>query len=116
MKIFRLFFKTIAFILAFHMLMLSGPYQSALAAMIATDSILDENRSQRTRNRLDDLLAREDIRAELVSQGIDPQEAFGYRIIEPLIQLRKDGVRRVGEALGLPIELFERIPFPGPAK
>jgi GMP synthase (glutamine-hydrolysing) len=47
--------------------------------------------------------------------GIDPQEAFGYRIIEPLIQLRKDGVRRVGEALGLPIELFERIPFPGPA-
>jgi GMP synthase (glutamine-hydrolysing) len=47
--------------------------------------------------------------------GIDPQEAFGYRIIEPLIQLRKDGVRTIGKALGLPIELFERIPFPGPA-
>jgi GMP synthase (glutamine-hydrolysing) len=47
--------------------------------------------------------------------GIDPQEAFGYRIIEPLIQLRKDGVRTIGKALGLPIELFDRIPFPGPA-
>ncbi len=47
--------------------------------------------------------------------GIDPEEAFGYRIIEPLIQLRKDGVRKVGEALGLPAEVFERIPFPGPA-
>ena len=47
--------------------------------------------------------------------GIDPQEAFGYRIIEPLIQLRKDGVRKIGQALGLPVELFERIPFPGPA-
>ncbi len=47
--------------------------------------------------------------------GIDPQEAFGYRIIEPLIQLRKDGVRKVGQALGLPAELFKRIPFPGPA-
>ncbi len=47
--------------------------------------------------------------------GINPQEAFGYRIIEPLIQLRKDGVRKVGKALGLPVELFERIPFPGPA-
>jgi len=47
--------------------------------------------------------------------GIDPQETFGYNIIEPLIQLRKDGVRRVGQALGLPAELFERIPFPGPA-
>jgi len=47
--------------------------------------------------------------------GIDPQDTFGYNIIEPLIQLRKDGVRRVGKALGLPSELFERIPFPGPA-
>jgi GMP synthase (glutamine-hydrolysing) len=47
--------------------------------------------------------------------GINPQEAFGYNIIEPLIQLRKDGVRKIGEALGLPAELFERIPFPGPA-
>ena len=47
--------------------------------------------------------------------GIDPQKAFGYRIIEPLIQLRKDGVRKLGKALGLPSELFERIPFPGPA-
>jgi GMP synthase (glutamine-hydrolysing) len=47
--------------------------------------------------------------------GIDPKEAFGYRIIEPLIQLRKDGVRKVGKALGLPAEIFERIPFPGPA-
>ena len=47
--------------------------------------------------------------------GIDPQETFGYRIIEPLIQIRKDGVRKIGKALGLPSELFERIPFPGPA-
>jgi len=47
--------------------------------------------------------------------GIDPQEAFGYQILEPLVQLRKDGVRRVGQALGLPSELFARIPFPGPA-
>ena len=47
--------------------------------------------------------------------GIDPKATFGYHIIEPLIQLRKDGVRKVGEALGLPAEVFDRIPFPGPA-
>ena len=47
--------------------------------------------------------------------GIDPEEAFGYCIIEPLVQLRKDGVRKIGKALGFPPELFERIPFPGPA-
>ncbi|MGD9497139.1 MAG: ExsB family transcriptional regulator [Armatimonadota bacterium] len=47
--------------------------------------------------------------------GIDPQEAFGYQIIEPLVQLRKDGVRKIAQALGLPAELYDRIPFPGPA-
>jgi len=47
--------------------------------------------------------------------GIDPEKAFGYRIIEPLIRLRKDGVRKVGEALGLPPSVFGRMPFPGPA-
>jgi len=47
--------------------------------------------------------------------GIDPEQAFGYRILEPLVELRKDAVRIVGKALGLPAELFERIPFPGPA-
>ena len=47
--------------------------------------------------------------------GIDPQKAFGYKILEPLIELRKDGVRKVGRGLGLPESIFARIPFPGPA-
>jgi len=47
--------------------------------------------------------------------GIDPQEAFGYKIIEPLVQLRKDGVRKVAAAAGLPESIFNRMPFPGPA-
>jgi GMP synthase (glutamine-hydrolysing) len=47
--------------------------------------------------------------------GIDPKKAFGYKILEPLVQLRKDGVRKLGRALDLPESLFNRIPFPGPA-
>ncbi len=47
--------------------------------------------------------------------GIDPEEAFGYKVIEPIIRLRKTGVRKVARALGLPAEISERPPFPGPA-
>jgi len=51
----------------------------------------------------------------LVQIGIDPQKEFGYQIIEPLIELRKDGVRKVAKLLGLPKSTYQRMPFPGPA-
>ena len=47
--------------------------------------------------------------------GIDPEVAFGYKVIEPIIQLRKPAVRVVAKAVGLPEEISERPPFPGPA-
>jgi len=50
----------------------------------------------------------------LAQLGIDVEKEYGYKILEPLVELRKDTIRLVGKELGLPEEIYSRPPFPGP--
>jgi len=51
----------------------------------------------------------------LAQIGISPEKEYGYKVIEPLVELRKADVRKVAKLLELPEEIHQRIPFPGPA-
>jgi hypothetical protein len=49
MKNIRLFLKPVGLFLAVFMLLISGPCQSAMAAMIGTESVINTDRAQNAR-------------------------------------------------------------------
>ena len=75
MKTIRQTLKPVSFVVALFMLVISGPFQSALAAMIETETVLEASQGQEARSRIKQLLVREDVRQALIKQGIDPREA-----------------------------------------
>ncbi len=46
--------------------------------------------------------------------GIETSKEYGFKFLEPLVELYKPEVRRVGEKLGLPVDMHQRRAFPGP--
>jgi hypothetical protein len=67
--------KPVSLVLAVYVLMISGPQQAAMAALVGTENVVDAARVQNARDLIRNLMAREDIRSALVGQGIDPMEA-----------------------------------------
>ena len=67
--------RPVSIVLAVYVFLLSGPQQAAMAALVGTDAVLDASRVQNAREVVHSLMARADVQAALVRQGIDPAEA-----------------------------------------
>lgn len=67
--------RPVSIFLVVLMLMLSLPYQSALAALIGTEELMGSQKAVEARSYITSVLAREDIQKALMARGIDPIEA-----------------------------------------
>ena len=75
MKTIRQAAKPVSLFLTIFMLLISVPYQPALAAMIGTETMIDITRGQESREYIKTMLVRKDVQAALIAHGIDPMEA-----------------------------------------
>jgi len=67
--------QPVAILMTVLTLLLSVPYQSAVAALVETEAMLDMSRSQEARETLKHFMNRDDVRSAIVAQGVDPLEA-----------------------------------------
>ena len=75
MKLLRQKAKPVSVFMAILVLLLTVPYQSAFAAMIGTETVIDMVRGQEARDYLNQIVTRQDVKAVFMSYGLDPLEA-----------------------------------------
>ena len=67
--------QPVAIVMIILTMLLSVPYETAVAALVETETMLDMSRGQAARETLKQFMARQDVRSAIVSQGVDPLEA-----------------------------------------
>lgn len=114
MKSIRKRLRPVSVFLVILMLMLSLPYQSALAALIGTEDLMGSQKAVEARAYINSVLAREDIQSALIARGIDPIEAQArvgtltdqeaIQFAETIEQLPAGGL--IGYLVGLAVLVF----------
>jgi hypothetical protein len=114
-RIFRIV-KPVSLVLAIYVLMISGPQQAAMAALVGTETVLNAAQVQSAREQIRNLMDRQDIQAALIRQGIDPQEAQAragalsdaeaVRLADTIESLPAGGTSALGIVIGAILIVF----------
>ena len=75
MKTFREVSRSLAGPVALVMFLSIGPLPAVQAAMVSTESVISQSEINAERERVLNLLARDDVRAQMEALGVDPAEA-----------------------------------------
>lgn len=68
-------FQFTAFFMTALMLVIAGPYQAAVAALIPTENAVDSTAGPKVRDKIKNFLSRQDAQEHLIAKGISPDEA-----------------------------------------
>ncbi len=74
MKIFRRLTKPVSHLVMFGVLALSLHFPAAQAGLVGTDAVISASQAQQQRERLQQVLNRDDVKNELVARGVDPAQ------------------------------------------
>ncbi|MFO7972446.1 MAG: PA2779 family protein [Desulfobacterales bacterium] len=75
MKLLRQKAKPVSVFMTILILLFAVPYESAFAAMIGTETVIDVAKGQEARDYLNRMMIREDVQSAFKSYGITPLEA-----------------------------------------
>lgn len=74
MKIFRRLTKPVSHLVMFGVLALSLHFPAAQAGLVGTEAVISASQAQQQRERLQQALNRNDVKAELMARGVDPAQ------------------------------------------
>lgn len=103
--------KPLAHLIAFGMLALSVHLPSAQAAIVGTDIVVNAQQAAADRDRVQTLLSRDDVKQQLLSAGVDPNQvaaridALSDAEVQQLAA-KMDQLPAGGDALGVAVFVF----------
>ena len=74
MKIFRRLIKPVSHLVMFGLLALSMHFPAAQASLVGTEAVISASQGQQQRERLQQALNRDDVKAALMARGVDPAQ------------------------------------------